>query len=329
MRWRDSVTIERRNAALFGVCVGILGITILFHLSLFFAIRRRFQLLYCANVAMLFGYGLVYSGLIQFVTPLSGPAIPRLASLFLTGACATGIAFLADFVERRALPAWLRKLAFASVGAIAVIAVANVVTPLSLTTPISIASQIAGAYGLALAFALLGVALYRGSRTGRLLALGWSVPIGVAALLPLRASGLVGHFAIPDGAILYVATIECIILSLPVADRIRRLRIDHERARERQHVLERQALTDSLTGLANRRGFDEAIRRAFGGPAAAQTALLLIDIDHFKAVNDAHGHGYGDIVLKRRRGPCRAKRWTRRGRRALRRRGVRRRAARP
>jgi diguanylate cyclase len=59
------------------------------------------------------------------------------------------------------------------------------------------------------------------------------------------------------------------------------------------------ARTDSLTGLANRRAFDEAMNaeflrfQRFGAPAA----LLMIDIDRFKRVNDAYGHETGDRAL--------------------------------
>jgi diguanylate cyclase (GGDEF)-like protein len=62
----------------------------------------------------------------------------------------------------------------------------------------------------------------------------------------------------------------------------------------------RRARTDSLTGLSNRRHFDEQLKRVvaetdrFGGTCS----LILVDLDHFKAVNDAHGHEAGDIVLK-------------------------------
>jgi diguanylate cyclase (GGDEF)-like protein len=62
----------------------------------------------------------------------------------------------------------------------------------------------------------------------------------------------------------------------------------------------RRARTDSLTGLANRRHFDEQLRRVvaetdrFGGTCS----LLLIDLDHFKSVNDRLGHQAGDTVLK-------------------------------
>jgi diguanylate cyclase len=59
------------------------------------------------------------------------------------------------------------------------------------------------------------------------------------------------------------------------------------------------ALTDPLTGLANRRAFDlelAALGAAAGGSATAH--LVMIDIDHFKRVNDAHGHEVGDAVLR-------------------------------
>ncbi|WP_292899226.1 diguanylate cyclase [Nitratireductor sp.] len=69
---------------------------------------------------------------------------------------------------------------------------------------------------------------------------------------------------------------------------------------ERESVLSQEASTDSLTRLANRRAFD------LRGPDLMETAnqqgdacaLMLIDIDHFKQINDAHGHDVGDKVLQ-------------------------------
>src|SRR5574340_890757 len=57
---------------------------------------------------------------------------------------------------------------------------------------------------------------------------------------------------------------------------------------------------DALTGLANRRSFELALAREVDRVArAGESALLLaLDIDHFKRVNDTHGHGSGDQVLK-------------------------------
>jgi diguanylate cyclase (GGDEF)-like protein len=65
-------------------------------------------------------------------------------------------------------------------------------------------------------------------------------------------------------------------------------------------TVERQAVTDELTGLANRRRFQEALgaeverSRRFG----QEVGLVLLDIDDFKRVNDAHGHQQGDVVLR-------------------------------
>jgi diguanylate cyclase (GGDEF)-like protein len=66
-------------------------------------------------------------------------------------------------------------------------------------------------------------------------------------------------------------------------------------------TVERQAVTDDLTGLSNRRAFDETITteversRRFDQPVS----LVMVDIDDFKTVNDRHGHLLGDEVLKR------------------------------
>jgi len=60
------------------------------------------------------------------------------------------------------------------------------------------------------------------------------------------------------------------------------------------------ALNDSLTGIANRRALFDHLQAAVAraGRSRAQTALLMIDLDSFKPINDAHGHIVGDLVLK-------------------------------
>jgi len=66
------------------------------------------------------------------------------------------------------------------------------------------------------------------------------------------------------------------------------------------HKARTEAMTDGLTGLPNRKAFDAALGEATAA-AVLETeplALLMIDIDHFKKFNDAHGHLVGDRVLK-------------------------------
>lgn len=71
-----------------------------------------------------------------------------------------------------------------------------------------------------------------------------------------------------------------------------RTRLDHS---------SRLAATDDVTSLANRRSFDERICTAWeeAGKVGAPLGLLLIDIDHFKNLNDTHGHVVGDACLRK------------------------------
>jgi len=65
-------------------------------------------------------------------------------------------------------------------------------------------------------------------------------------------------------------------------------------------AMEQASLTDSLTGIGNKRAMDEALQKAqlLAGRNNETYSLVLCDLDHFKAVNDNCGHVVGDIVLK-------------------------------
>ncbi len=75
---------------------------------------------------------------------------------------------------------------------------------------------------------------------------------------------------------------------------------DVTESERRSSRLQRQALYDDLTGLPNRRLFDENLSRALGRSVrrSAPLAVLFIDLDRFKSVNDTLGHDVGDTVLK-------------------------------
>jgi diguanylate cyclase (GGDEF)-like protein len=70
--------------------------------------------------------------------------------------------------------------------------------------------------------------------------------------------------------------------------------------RKKTEELQRQALHDALTGLANRAAFDAALPRMLKGRTAdgRGPALFLLDIDRFKSVNDQYGHHIGDHLLR-------------------------------
>ncbi|OAI14053.1 diguanylate cyclase [Methylomonas lenta] len=58
------------------------------------------------------------------------------------------------------------------------------------------------------------------------------------------------------------------------------------------------AVTDGLTGLLNRRAFDQTLSEIIEQPCSETTCLSMLDIDHFKQVNDTYGHTIGDHVIK-------------------------------
>src|SRR5437660_9578831 len=81
---------------------------------------------------------------------------------------------------------------------------------------------------------------------------------------------------------------------------VERLELELAAARARMAELEARAEIDPLTDVLNRRGFQRELKRSLAyvkryGPSAA---LLYLDLDAFKAINDRHGHAAGDAVLK-------------------------------
>ena len=73
-----------------------------------------------------------------------------------------------------------------------------------------------------------------------------------------------------------------------------------ERLSARSDNMEQVALTDGLTGLQNRRYFDDALAQYLDEFKRIQkpVGLIVLDLDHFKMVNDTHGHDVGDEVLR-------------------------------
>ena len=93
-----------------------------------------------------------------------------------------------------------------------------------------------------------------------------------------------------DFAAMALAFIMIIVVVVALRDRADQLRV----------VLEKQARMDALTGLANRRSFDEEMARAaaWASHNGERLALLTVDVDHFKRINDTWGHAAGDRALQ-------------------------------
>ncbi|MGC4000928.1 MAG: diguanylate cyclase [Anaeromyxobacter sp.] len=79
-----------------------------------------------------------------------------------------------------------------------------------------------------------------------------------------------------------------------------RIKVLQDQLRLTQQKLTEQATTDELTSLKNRRAFDERLNEEFRRAQryADPVSLIMVDLDHFKQVNDRFGHPFGDVVLR-------------------------------
>ncbi len=106
----------------------------------------------------------------------------------------------------------------------------------------------------------------------------------------------------PVDEIVRAAQTQLTMLSLSLATQLNEEQTRNENLTELNRKLEEEASTDSLTGLPNRRTFDAYMSNQVAGrlrnPRSTMLALVMFDLDHFKAVNDNFGHGVGDEVLK-------------------------------
>lgn len=88
--------------------------------------------------------------------------------------------------------------------------------------------------------------------------------------------------------------------SEPLSRKVALLQAQLRRAKARIAILEARADTDPLTDVANRRGFERDLRRALAYAIRyrVSAAVIFIDIDRLKPVNDTFGHAAGDALLK-------------------------------
>lgn len=128
------------------------------------------------------------------------------------------------------------------------------------------------------------------------------VPIGAEGMTfgALYGAGIPAASADP-ATVAHLATLTELLGALAVAEWEAAAHAERAEAASRKvREVEVEALTDPLTGLSNRRGWDRALaaeerrRRRYGGPAA----VIVVDLDELKEINDTQGHLSGDLLLK-------------------------------
>lgn len=134
------------------------------------------------------------------------------------------------------------------------------------------------------------VAAVRGSRQAWFFLAGWTPLLLLTAATSAQVSGALPQLDWLNDASLAGGAFEALVLSLGLADRALSLRQDRD-------VVQVLADHDPLTHALNRRAWNERASALLEATPTRPIALLFLDLDHFKLLNDRHGHNTGDRAL--------------------------------
>lgn len=284
-----------RYFAFLAALVGMLMMPLIFNAAFYRVLREQFVFWHTALTVSLLLTVLTSSGLAVVLFDPPAMTLSWMQTVIFGLTIASGAMFTWSFVEpgymhpllRRALP-WCALWAMS----LSTFHAAFPYVARSVQSPIYTA-----AFAPVLLIFMLAVvdSLRRGSRAAKFQAIGYA-PMVVVGLIRL-VTGIVPSFQNNDAMTLFYVGCVCEVLftTLGVADRFMNMKRQRDRARAEADVLERVSETDPLTGLYNRR----AIKLRFEDfRSQGYDTLAVLDIDHFKRINDTHGHCVGDQVLK-------------------------------
>lgn len=280
------------RSVVYGLLCGLLMVPILYDLMFFRLLRSRFLLWHAALAASQLLYVVSNWGLVFEFFP-DAPLYARfhLNTIALAASVGFAVLFVRDLLEKGSTPVLLQHLVMAL---LTLVIVLKAVTVFDLEALRMTAHAFFLYATIAIVFAvflIVLVALFRGSKAARYLLVALSGVVLSAMVEILSMTGLLVPL-FPTDDILFVAMVVLVLgTSAAAGDRFLVLRTERDRARMEAMRLSRLALSDPLTGLANRRAFERL--ESIG----EEHCLLVADIDHFKRVNDEYGHATGDAVL--------------------------------
>ncbi len=295
------LVVEPRDAfvpltvVMIAMAAGVLVMPLLMDISAYLALRERFVVTHAGLGASFLAFVLFQSGIAGTFSSISmaGTAI---AAPFAWAMAAGFIGlFIVEFMEKGVLPRWLDRL----VRMVSFVALLGGGISALLLDPLR--PSIFFIYTLVLVpltpiyLLAIGVGLKRGSRAAMFLAAGWGPTFVLSAGIFLRGLGLYEGFEFFNFWVFFAFAFESIVFSLGVADRFLSMRRERDQAIVKARTLKQLSERDSLTGLLNRRVIEDrfAMLREEGF-----CALAVVDLDHFKRINDTLGHATGDKVLK-------------------------------
>lgn len=304
---------ESRDNILFGLIYGIMLLMTLYNGFLFIAVRDPAYLAYVFAVLAGTVFIMAVNGhASQYLWPSqpgwANRVIPLAAALWVVGTAV----FTQLFLDTRRYTLWGWRLVNVAVG----FGILAFLAGMLLDYGVSI--QVASMAGLINGFVLLGVGVVcwrRGNHAARFFTTAWLVYGAGTTILILNRIGILPNTYITHHAATLGMLTEIIILSLALSDKFRLMSEEvtryskelekkvHERTQELQRaneLLRDLAQRDSLTGLANRRMLDSQLKGEWERQRREQAplAMLIVDLDHFKELNDHYGHPYGDRCLR-------------------------------
>ncbi|WP_238303157.1 sensor domain-containing diguanylate cyclase [Sphingomonas phyllosphaerae] len=282
-----------RLTAFYAGFVGLAGALLIFNVALAAALRQRFHLPYCAMVLFLIGYAASSSGLLGQVTGLDNNLRLRLNVLLLAATLCSALLFAQRFFAPQVTRGWLRPAMDLTMGAVLASSLAYVIFMPIQARMLDRALTLTFLATLLLTLPLLWRGWHARDRYARAFAIAWALPLLTATARVLQALGLVPWNFWIDNSTLIAMVLEACCSALAIAWRIKQLGEERDQAREQEMLARLLADSDPLTGLMNRRSF---LREAIG--RADRHVLVLVDIDHFKRINETLGHDGGDQVLR-------------------------------
>lgn len=279
-----------------GFCSGTLIAMLLYNLFIYTQVGERHYLYYVLYVLAQLVYQCVLFGIVPYLWPRTGLFLTSHITVLSALMIISVLAFTRSFLDTRTTARRhdvLIIMMIAMMGAVIVMELSGRKWIATVTSYI-----IATASILAQLTASLSSIKY-GFRPARYFLLASSVLMASASVFIFRFYGILPNNSFTLHALFFGTAVESVLLSFALGYRIRVLREEGERARDRERKLRRMSVTDELTGLFNRRFFNSRLEEYIQTARREKLplSLLMLDVDHFKRFNDTYGHPEGDSVL--------------------------------